>query len=123
MQQDMQVVLDGLDREYDDFVRNRCGLRQVKLRRVNGQIELTVVGMGIVVFIDGTAVATAFNSATGRSCWRGEIWTVVRQSGHGAIELIVEPDGPGAKVRWETTFTRLYRSTLTRTKTFPPRMP
>ena len=123
MQQDMQVVLDELDREYEEFLRNRRGLRQVRVRQVNGKIELTVVGMGAVVFIDETAVATAFNSASGRSLWRREIGTVVRQSGHGTIELIVEPDGPEAKVHWSTTFTRLYRSTVTRTQTFPRRMP
>gem|GEM_PF-6375315 len=120
----MQVVLDELDREHEEFLRNRAGLRQVRVRQVNGKIELTVVGMGTVAFIDETAVATAFSASGNRSsCWRREIATVVRQSGHGTIELIVEADGPEAKVHWSTTFTRLYRSTVTRTQTFPRRMP
>lgn len=111
MRQDMEAVVDGLENERAEFQRSRCGHRQVRLREVYGAIELTVIGTGIVVAMDATALLGAFQPARG-SCWRSAIASVVRHSGHGVIELIVERHGQEARESWSITFTWRNRSAV-----------
>jgi hypothetical protein len=96
--------LAELDTSYGRFVSARCGIERVNVRRIGeDRVELSVTSVGILVVEHELVLLHELHRH--RSEFARFLFWVLRGSGFGTVELIVEPNGRRVRARWATTFT------------------
>ena len=96
--------LAELDAIYSRFVVARCGLDRVIVKRIGeDRVELSVTSSGCLVVEHELVLLDAMHRH--RSEFARRLLKILRASGYGTVELIVEPNGRRVKARWTSTFT------------------
>lgn len=93
-----------LDALYGRFVAARCGIERVNVRRIGeDRVELSVTSAGILVVEHELVLHDELHRH--RSEFARRLFRILRGSGYGTVELIVEPNGRRVRARWTSTCT------------------
>lgn len=96
--------ISALDTQYEQFRNAGAGLQRISLRRVEEQIEITVIGTGRILIADTPALLQATSLI--RSDWSQRISRVVRNSGgFGTVDLVVSTAGKRVRTFWTVSST------------------
>ncbi len=103
---DLANFLAELDTLYNRFVAARSGLERVNVRRIGGdRVELSVTSSGCLVVERDQVLLDAMQLHGSEFARR--LLKILRGSGYGTVELIVEPNGRRVRARWISMFTEL----------------